>query len=295
MTDAQEQEKTRAEQEFRGSRAAACGKILGNLFIGLTVICFVVGQAVPAVFFGVLAGASELIRSRSEKKGEERVSSGLDSDLVYEFFRNMEYDPFGHISDIRIKEAEMVFPFGRFNTVEGSNHIQGAYHDTEVELSDIELLNVECERDRDSGTEREDRKLLFKGRWFICSLERKLPGDVRVSAKTKGLSRCSTKIEMNNEEFDRRFLVTADDPQSAFRVLTPHRMEHILLAADRSGGDLYLSFLRDGTIHVAVGIRQDFFEMENSWENSIELRQKFLKELRWFTDIIDELTAEETG
>ena len=99
---------------------------------------------------------------------------------------------------------------------------------------------------------------------------------------------------MDNEQFDTRFCVRADNPQEAYYILTPHMMEYILTMADKGGGTVYLSFLRDGKMHVAVKTGRDFFELGNKNANVEELHQKFLGELRWFTDIIDTLRVEDT-
>lgn len=99
---------------------------------------------------------------------------------------------------------------------------------------------------------------------------------------------------MDNEQFDKRFCVRADDPQEAYYIVTPHMMEYIISIADKSGGTVYMSFLRDGKLHVAVQTGRDFFELGKSNANVEELRQKFLGELRWFTDIVDTLRVEDT-
>ncbi|MDD5982052.1 MAG: DUF3137 domain-containing protein, partial [Clostridium sp.] len=97
---------------------------------------------------------------------------------------------------------------------------------------------------------------------------------------------------MDNEQFDTRFCVRADNPQEAYYILTPHMMEYITAMADKSGGTVYLSFLRGGTMHVAVRTGHDFFELGRSNANVEELHKIFLGELRWFTDIIDMLRVE---
>ena len=103
-----------------------------------------------------------------------------------------------------------------------------------------------------------------------------------------------SNVTMDNEQFDTRFCVRADNPQEAYYILTPHMMEYITAMADKSGGTVYLSFLRGGTMHVAVRTWRDFFELGKSNTNAKALRQKFLGELRWFTDIIDTLCMENT-
>ena len=71
--------------------------------------------------------------------------------------------------------------------------------------------------------------------------------------------------------------------------------EDILAAADRSGGEVYMAFLRGGQLHVAVQTGRDFFELGKGAADVGQLRQKFLGELRWFTDIVDTLCREETN
>ena len=61
-----------------------------------------------------------------------------------------------------------------------------------------------------------------------------------------------------------------------------------------SGVEVYMAFLRNGKLNVAVQTGRDFFELGKSEANIDKLRQKFLDELKWFTDIIDTLRVEET-
>lgn len=56
-----------------------------------------------------------------------------------------------------------------------------------------------------------------------------------------------------------------------------------------------MSFLRDGKLHIAVQTKRVFFELGERKTNINTLRQKFLSELKWFTDIIDTLRVEDTS
>ena len=103
-----------------------------------------------------------------------------------------------------------------------------------------------------------------------------------------------SNVTMDNEQFGKRFCVRADDPQEAYYILTPHMMEYISTMADKSGGTVYMSFLHDGKMHVAVQTGRDFFELGKSKTDVEGLRQKFLGELRWFTDMVDTLRVEDT-
>ena len=125
---------------------------------------------------------------------------------------------------------------------------------------------------------------------------KELSGEVRLSENAKKLRRQhrSDSVEMENPAFNDRFLVTAASAQEAYYLLTPHMMEYILSAAGRSGGEVYMAFLRGGKLHIAVQTGRDFFELGKSAANIERLRQKFLGELRWFTGILDELRLADT-
>ena len=103
-----------------------------------------------------------------------------------------------------------------------------------------------------------------------------------------------SNVTLDNVQFSKRFCVRADDPQEAYAILTPRMIEYILTMADKSGGAVYLSFLRDGKMHLAVKTGRKLFELGNSNAKVEELRRNYLGELRWFTDVIDTLCAEDT-
>ncbi|MDY4115517.1 MAG: DUF3137 domain-containing protein, partial [Blautia sp.] len=135
----------------------------------------------------------------------------------------------------------------------------------------------------------------FKGQWLTCDFGKELSGQVYISEWTKKDRRSmKSNVTMDNEQFSKRFCVRANNPQEAYYILTPNMMEYIISMADKSGGIVYISFLRNGKMHVAVKSGRDFFELGKSNANVEQLHQKFLDELRWFTDIVDTLRVEDT-
>ena len=200
-----------------------------------------------------------------------------------------EYNPWG-----KITPGSMVLPFS-YNCTEGSDHIQAVYHGLNMELGDLELMDEPEHTAIETGQTEKTRNTQFKGQWLTCDFGKELAGEVYISERTKKTRRSlKSNVTMDNEQFDKRFCVRADDPQEAYYLLTPHMMEYITAMADKSGGTVYLSFLRSGKLHVAVQTGRDFFELGKSNANVGELRQKFLGELRWFTDLVDTLRVEDT-
>lgn len=247
-----------------------------QLFVGLLF------GVVALVFFAVSGGYGGQLK----KLLSENVIVHVVKDVLGE---NAEYNPGGRV------EPGSIALSSSYNRASGSDYIKAVYNGLNIELSDIELIN-EVEYEDEDGHTQKRSETCFKGQWLICDFGKELAGDVKVSAIDKKLRKQHKKdaIEMESEAFNNRFLVLANDPLEAYYILTPHMMEYILAMADRSGGDVYLSFQRNGKMHVAVKTGRDFFELGSSKANVEQLRLKFLGELRWFTDIVDTLRVEDS-
>ena len=268
-------------------------KILTYGFAAATMALFAFGLipvAIPALVLTFVFGYQMSKRTETLKK---LLSENVVSGVLNEVFENVEYNPFGCLPDKLVKGAGMVFPF-EYDSVRGSDYIKGSYKGLDVELSDVELYHVVSHYDEETQQWRDEEQKVFMGQWLVCDFGKELSGEVHLSANERALRRQhkNDSVEMENERFNDRFLVTAQEAQEAYYILTPHMMEYILTAAGKAGGEVYMAFLRGGRLHVAVKTGRDFFELGKSEANVERLRQKFLGELHWFTDIIDELRLE---
>ena len=268
-------------------------KILTYGFAVVTMALFAFGLipvAIPALVLTFVFGYQMNKRTETVKK---LLSENIVSGVLNEVFENVEYNAFGRIPSAQVKDAGMVFPF-EYDSVRGSDYINGTYKGLNVELSHVELYHVVSHYDEEMQQWKDDEQKVFMGQWLICDFGKELSGEVHLSANAKALRRQhkNDSVEMESTAFNDRFLVTAASAQEAYYLLTPHMMEYILSAAGKAGGEVYMAFLRGGKLHVAVKTDRDFFELGKSEANVDRLRQKFLGELHWFTDIIDELRLE---
>ena len=278
------------EAELQSLRSkATVAKILTYGSGAAAILCFITGLIPVAIVFIVLAlvGGYQLEKNSSRLK--KILSDNVISSVLKEALGDaVEYNPWG-----KINPGSMVFPFS-YNCADGSDHIKAVYNGLNIELGDIELIN-ETDNTDENGNTQKNSQTCFKGQWLTCDFGKELSGQVYISEWTKKDRRSmKSNVTMDNEQFGKRFCVRADDPQEAYYILTPHMMEYIISIADKSGGTVYMSFLRDGKLHVAVQTGHDFFELGKSNANVEELRRKFLGELRWFTDIVDTLRVEDT-
>ena len=279
------------EAELQSLRSkATIAKILTYGSGAAMILCFITGLIPVAILFVVLALVGGYHLEKNSSRLKKILSDNVISSVLKEALGDaVEYNPWG-----KINPGSLVFPFS-YNCAEGSDHIKAAYHGLNIELGDIELIEESETYDPETGRTEQNKATQFKGQWLTCDFGKELAGEVYISERTKKTRRrLNSNVTMDNEQFDTRFCVRADDPQEAYYILTPHMMEYISTMADKSGGTVYLSFLRNGKMHVAVQSGRDFFELGKSNADVGGLRQKFLGELRWFTDIIDTLRVEDT-
>lgn len=264
-------------------------RVKARLTKGLSVFCSVMSfllwilQNVALFFLGLVATSvfAAMAAASSHELKRLLVRHIIQDALTEVLGEVVEYDPAG-----RLERGTMVFPFA-YHMVSGSDHIKAVYKGLSVELSDIAIK---------SASKRNGSKEDFKGQWLICDFGRELACELRLFANDVEvrLRQKTGGVTTENEAFNARFLIAADNAQEAYYILTPHVMEYILAMADKSGGDVYLSFLREGKLQIAVNTGRDFLEPGKSRANTQELREKFLDELRWFADIIDTLRVEDT-
>ena len=254
------------------------------------VLCFITALIPLAIVFIVIALIGGYLLEKNSSKLKKLLSDNVINGVIKEALGDaVEYNPWG-----KINPSSMVFPFS-YNCADGSDHIKAVYNGLNIELGDIELIDETEDTDIETGQTETSRNTQFKGQWLTCDFGKELSGEVYISEWTKKDRRSmKSNVTMDNEQFSKRFCVRADNPQEAYYLLTPHMMEYIITMADKSGGTVYMSFMRNGKMHVAVKTGRDFFELGKSNADVGKLRQKFLGELRWFTDIVDTLRVEDT-
>ena len=269
---------------------AKIAKVLTSVSGAVGVLCVWIGLIPVAIFFFVVCVVAGFRVEKNNSKLKKLLSDDVVSGVLKEALGDtVVYSPLGTINP-----GPMVFPFS-YNCVEGSDHIKAVYHGLNIELGDISLIDESEFTDNETGQTEKQSLLYFKGQWLTCDFGKELAGEVYISERAKKKRRgMKSDVSMDNEQFDTRFCVRANNPQEAFYILTPHMMEYITAMADKSGGLVYMSFLRNGKMHVAVQTGHDFFELGKTNTDAETLRQKFLGELRWFTDIVDTLRVEDT-
>ena len=257
----------------------------GDLLYSAGVIVTVIGGGFLCVGLITLKGYKGHIK--------EQLSRSVVPQVLSEIFDDVEYDAYRHISP-EVIHASGAFPFA-YDKVSGGDYIKASYRGVGLELCDLmleeEVRTTSTDSDGNSTSDTSNR-IVFVGQWLILDFHKELSADLGVF---EGLRKQYDQIETENAEFNKRYGISCDSVHDAFYILTPNMMEHIMAMDRRAGGKVYLRFLREGKIHVAVHSRRDHFEVGNLNDaNLATLQLKFRSEVRYVTELIDALLAVDT-
>lgn len=124
--------------------------------------------------------------------------------------------------------------------------------------------------------------------WMLCELDREFSTWLTIWPR-EGLDKLlrSGTIQTENDAFNKRFILTGGDTQAAFRILNPNRVERLLQLAESSFGKFAVNLNADGRLYIAVHSGRGFFDAGKGREMPEQLRQRFTRELKWFTDMVD--------
>ncbi len=280
------------------------GKFLLFGFLFLAFISFVSNggtistdsEYFGVVIFGVvlgIAGVVFLVIGQGHGNSLKRfISENIISGVLSEFFKVDAFEIHRHIPGNVISKVGMI---PGWDKAYGSDYVAGTYKGLSIQFSDVELKSVEVTTD-DEGhrTERESR--VFLGPWLVCDFGIDLPANLMVRENSRklmgsGYQKDGNDLDTENEAFNARYEIRAGDAHTAFYILTPHFMEKIQEINDRAGGRLFMCFF-GREVHIAVHNNRDSFEVGGKAEEFGDLdvlRDKFRSQIRYLTDIIDEL------
>ena len=273
-------------QELRKSKGGKLGgRLLSLVGIAVAVVGFILGgNIVPIIIGGVILSLGQMLQSKSKNKANQRTFDAIAPDVVGAAFENVQIAPAPHLLDAE----DTNIPLPSHSDCSGSGYIRGTYRGLTTELCTVKLTDVEEVQREETGMWERNEREVYTGQWMLCELGQEFPTWLTIWPRDKldKLLHART-IKTDNEAFDKRFNLSSDDAQAALQILSPGRMERILELADASFGKIALNLNRDGKLYLAVHSGRGFFDIGKGRETPDALRQRFIRELRWFTDMID--------
>ena len=273
-------------QELRKSKGGKLGgKILSLLGVVIAVVGIILGgNIVLVVIGGVILGLGQMVQGKSKDKASQQTFDAIAPDIVGAALENVQMSPTPHLLDAE----DTNIPLPSHTHCSGSGYVRGTYQGLTTELCTVRLTEVSEVQREETGLWEKNEQEVYTGQWMLCQLNREFPTWLTIWPRDRLDKLFSSKtIQTGNEGFDKRFNLSSDDEAAALRILSPGRMERILALADSSIGKFAVNLNSDGRLYIAVHSGHGFFDIGKGHENPTQLRQRFARELKWFTDMID--------
>lgn len=280
MTDEQ------LSQELRKSKGSKLGGKILSLLGGVIAVAGMIlgGNLVLVVIGGVVLGLGQMVQGKSKGNANQQTFEAIAPDIVGAAFENVQMNLTPHLLDAE----DTNIPLPGHTYCNGSGYVRGIYQGLTTELCTVRLTEVSEVQREETGLWEKNEQEVYTGQWMLCQMNREFPTWLTIWPRDRldQLLRAKT-IKTGNETFDKRFNLSSDDEAAALRILTPDRIERIMALEDSSFGRFAVNLNRDGRLYLAVHSGHGFFDIGKGHENPTQLRQRFARELKWFTDMID--------
>lgn len=273
-------------QELRKSRG---GKLGGKLLSLVGVIIAVAGIVWAAISWpSSLAVCSwplgQMAQGKSKTKASQQAFAAIAPGVIASVLENIQMDP----SPRLLRAEDTNIPLPSHSHCSGSGYIRGTYRGLTTEACTVRLTEENEVQREETGLWEKNEQEVYTGQWCCVSWTGNFPPAMTTWPR-KGLDKLlrSGTIQTENDAFNKRFILTGGDTQAAFRILNPNRVERLLQLAESSFGKFAVNLNADGRLYIAVHSGRGFFDAGKGREMPEQLRQRFTRELKWFTDMVD--------
>ena len=252
--------------------------IFGFIFIIISIIISNVISAKPTKKF--ISAFKELFVLRSLKS--------VFSDLVYK--------PEIGLDESIIRNTQMMNMGDRYNS---NDYISGKYKNINIVQADVHIEEERQSTDSDGNTTT-TWVTIFRGRWMIFDFNKIFKSNVQVCQKKFGNSRINNwgsktkykKVMMEDQEFNKKFRVYAQNEHDAFYILTPSLMDKIKNLSSGINGELLFCFI-DNKLHIGLQNNKDSFEHSIFTKiNEEKVINEISMDIKLITDFIDKLNLD---
>lgn len=276
----------RLSQQLRKSKGGKLGgKILSLLGVVIAVVGIILGGNIALIVLGgVVLALGQAVQGKSKDKASQQTFDAIAPDIVSAALENVQMNPTPHLLDAK----DTNIPLPSHTHCSGSGYVRGTYQGLTTELCTVRLTEVSEVQREETGMWEKNEREVYTGQWILCELGQEFQTWLTIWPRDKMDKLFNARtIKTSNEMFDKRFNLSSDDEAATLRILTPGRMERILTLADSSIGKFAVNLNPDGRLYLAVHSGRGFFDIGKGRETPEQLRQRFARELRWFTDMID--------
>ena len=219
------------------------------------------------------------------------IKANIINEILAETFELESYLPGKHIPNSQIDESDLI---GGWSSSSGSDLVKGKYKGVPIEFCDL-TLNYD-------GLDSENKscaKTKFKGQWIELGFKRRVSSAVYLAEREGEIGATSVhvktqEVKTESDAFNKKYKILAQDPQTAFYILTPHFMEYVTAADNAADSVTYFCFY-GSRARIAMKNNRDLFEF-GKLNKSMTLdwfRARIKSDIHYITGVVDELLKNE--
>ena len=267
--------------------------LVATIFVFLCCFDIFMLFFLSVIFFTIL---DRIIVSKYRKLYVSAFKDFFVKSTLEKVITDLKYMPESGISYNVIKGTGMIKTGDRYSS---EDFVSGKYKNINFCQADVHIEEKHQRTDSDGNTTNY-YVTIFKGRWMIFEFNKTFKANVQVCQKGFRSNKVNNsilsksdkykKIQMESTDFNKRFLVYAQDAHDAFYIITPHIMEKIIKLSGDINGKILLCFINN-QLHVGLYDNDDSFE-PNSCFSTIDTKrvtQDVLSDINKITMFVDEL------
>lgn len=273
-------------------------KEVKSLLIGflITLILFLIIKFYSVIIAGAIFSLvfSKVSTSKLRMEYSKEFKKTYVEDALKSHFDDLVYMPDKGLDESVLTSTGVIYTGDRYHS---NDLIYAKYKDVNFVLSDVTIKVEEEETDSDGHTHTYYRTI-FCGSWMIFDFNKQFRDNVIatqsravISLRKNIFSKSSyEKVEMEDEIFNKRFIVYSDNPHEAFYILTPQVIEKMKELDNKIDGSLYFAFINN-KLYIGVDSGTDSFEAPSVYSKTTdeEIENKLNNEISLITMFVDTL------
>ena len=253
------------------------------------IFCFVTIVLISAIIMSLTTHKDEVTLSEYYLDYKKAYKAYFVQRQLNNLFTNIQYDHNQGLNENLLKASNLIYTGDIFKS---NDLVKAKYKNTDFIQADVEIITVK--RDEDGDLEY---STIFKGRYLIFEFPKKINHQMTISYHGHGefhtnpkTGRKLSRIETESPDFNKHFLVYAEDNIEALYILTPDIIDKLEKLGEKYQNALSLYF-SDNKLYIGLSEKNDAFEPPLASEpiNEKQEEQKIIKDMELITELVDNL------
>ena len=286
-------------EELENLRKKARNTILIGVICGLVLTAMSLVFKSPFVSFAIIVLTiiiTAILSSKSTREFSLAFKNTFVLTSLKSVFSDLVYEPEKGLNESVISSTGMMYMGDRYSS---NDYISGKYKNINVVQADVHIEEEEETTDSEGNTTT-TWVTIFRGRWMVFDFNKTFKANIQVSQKGFGNSRISNwgakikykKVMMEDQDFNNKFRIYAQDEHDAFYILTPSLMEKIKRLTSNISAKLLFCFV-DNKLHIGIQNNKDSFEHGVFTKiNEEKVVNEISQDIKLITNFVDELSLD---